>query len=82
MPSARAALWKQYCRLHDLVVKIVGRSEPCRRFMVIPGVGPVTALSFMTPLAQRRGLLRADLAALAVGHLDRRSGSHIESRRC
>lgn len=27
---------------------------------------------------RERGLLRADLAALAVGHLDRRSGSHIE----
>ncbi|ESW90267.1 hypothetical protein X772_08350 [Mesorhizobium sp. LSJC280B00] len=29
MLSARAALWRQYCRLHDLVVKLVGRSEPC-----------------------------------------------------
>ncbi|WP_425374773.1 transposase [Mesorhizobium tamadayense] len=49
MLSARA-LWRQYCRLHDLVVKTVGRSEPCRRFMAIPGVGPVTALSFMTAI--------------------------------
>src|SRR5262245_27448558 len=45
--SALAALWLQYCRLHDLVVKMVARSELCRRFMAIPGVGPVTALSFM-----------------------------------
>ncbi len=45
MLSARAALWREYCRLHDLVVKIVAKSELCRRFMAIPGVGPVTALS-------------------------------------
>lgn len=36
----RAALWKQYCRLHDLVVKMVARSELCRHFMAIPGLGP------------------------------------------
>ncbi len=36
MLTARAALWKQYCKLHDLVVKFVSRSELCRRFMAIP----------------------------------------------
>src|SRR6266851_4757495 len=39
---ARAMLWKQYCRLHDLAVKFVAGHELCRRFMQIPGVGPVT----------------------------------------
>ncbi len=37
MLSARAALWKEYCRLHNLVVKFVARNELCRRFMAIPG---------------------------------------------
>ena len=50
MLAARAVLWKEYCRLHDLVVKFVGRHELCRRFMAIPGVGPVTALSFVTAI--------------------------------
>lgn len=50
MLSARAALWRQYCRLHDLVLKMVARSELCRRFMAIPGVGPVMALSFTTAI--------------------------------
>jgi transposase len=27
MLSARAALWKEYCRLHDLVVKLVASHE-------------------------------------------------------
>ncbi len=31
--TARAALWREYCRLHDLVVKIVRRDERCRRFL-------------------------------------------------
>ncbi|BCM21823.1 hypothetical protein MJ8_56200 [Mesorhizobium sp. J8] len=39
MLTARAALWKQYCRLHDVVVKIVARNETCRRFMAIPASG-------------------------------------------
>jgi transposase len=46
MDAMLAALWKEYGRLHDLVDKFAGR-EFCRRFMRIPGVGPVTALSFM-----------------------------------
>jgi transposase len=38
MLAARAMLWKQYRRLHDLVVKFVARHELCRRSMAIPGV--------------------------------------------
>ena len=37
---ARADLWRQHGRLHDLVVRIVVRNETCRRFIAIPGVGP------------------------------------------
>lgn len=50
MLLARVALWKQYCRLHDLVVKMVAQSELCRRFISIPGGGPVTVLSFITAI--------------------------------
>ena len=31
MLIARAALWKQYCKLHDPVVKLVTRNELFRR---------------------------------------------------
>lgn len=48
MLTARMALWKEYCRFQDLVVKMVAQSELCRRFMAIPSVGPMTALSFVT----------------------------------
>jgi transposase len=40
-----AVLWKQCCKLHDLVLKFVSPDELCRRFMAIPGVGRVTALT-------------------------------------
>ena len=46
MLRARAALWQEYLRLHKVVAAIVRRDEVCRRFMRIPGVGPISALAF------------------------------------
>ena len=68
------------CRLHDLVVKIVARSEPCRRFMAIPGVGPVTALSFMTAIDDPSRFRRSRDVAAYFGLTSRRwqSGSSID----
>ncbi|BCG99820.1 IS110 family transposase [Mesorhizobium sp. 131-2-5] len=79
MLLARAALWRQYCRLHDLVVKMVARSELCRRFMAIPGVGPVTALSFMTAIDDPSRRRSRDVAAY-FGLTSRRwqSGTSID----
>ncbi|WP_322418091.1 IS110 family RNA-guided transposase [Mesorhizobium huakuii] len=80
MLSARAALWRQYCRLHDLVVKMVARSELCRRFMAIPGVGPVTALSFMTAIDDPSRFRRSRDVAAYFGLTSRRwqSGTSID----
>ena len=50
MLTARAVLWRQYLKLHNLVVRLVARDELCRRFMAIPGVGPMTALTFSTAI--------------------------------
>ena len=36
MLAVRAMLWKQYRRVHDLVVKFVARHELCRRFVASP----------------------------------------------
>ncbi|RWD03439.1 MAG: hypothetical protein EOS58_18950 [Mesorhizobium sp.] len=36
MPAARATLWREYCRPRHLLVEMLARSEPCRRFMAIP----------------------------------------------
>jgi transposase len=80
MLTARAALWKEYCRLHDLVVKMVARSELCRRFMAIPGVGPVTALSFMTSIDDPSRFRRSRDVASYFGLTSRRwqSGTSID----
>ena len=80
MLRARAALWREYCRPHDLVVKIVARSEPCRRFLAIPGVGPVTALSFMTAIDDPTRFRRSRDVAAYFGLTSRRwqSGTSID----
>lgn len=80
MLNARAALWKQYGRLHDLVVKFVARDELCRRFMQIPGVGPVTALSFMTSIDDPSRFRRSRDVAAYFGLTSRRwqSGTSID----
>jgi transposase len=46
MLAVRRMLWTEYCRLHNMLVKVVRRDAVCRRFMSVPGVGPVTALAF------------------------------------
>ena len=44
--DARTALYKTYLKL-DNAVKAVVRSDPiCQRLMTVPGVGPVTSLTF------------------------------------
>src|SRR5664279_2221945 len=80
MLIARAALWKQYCKLHDLVVKFVARNKLCRRFMQIPGVGPVTALSFMTAIDDPSRFKRSRDVAAYFGLTSRRwqSGTSID----
>jgi transposase len=80
MLSARAALWKEYCRLHDLVVKFVAGHELCRRFMQIPGVGPVAALSFVTAIDDPSRFKRSRDAAAYFGLTSRRwqSGKSID----
>jgi transposase len=78
--NARAALWKEYCRLHDLLVKFVAGHELCRRFMQIPGVGPVAALSFVSAIDDPSRFKRSRDVAAYFGLTSRRwqSGSSID----
>ena len=46
--GVRRVLLEEFSRLHKEIVRLVGRDEVCRRFMTVPGVGPVTALAFKT----------------------------------
>ena len=73
--DARTVLYKTYLKL-DNAVKAIVRSDPiCQRLMSVPGVGPVTALTFKVgvddPGRFRSSLtwrhIRTDPAALSVG---------------
>ena len=43
---ARRGLWEQFLRLDDLLVRLAREDELTRRFMTVPGVGPMVALTF------------------------------------
>jgi transposase len=80
MLTARAALWRQYLKLHNLVVRLVARDELRRRFMAIPGVGPVTALTFSTAIDDPKRFRRSRDVAAYFGLTSRRwqSGTSID----
>ena len=80
MLTARAALWRQYLKLHKLVVGLVARDALCRRFMAIPGVGPVTALTFSTAIDDPSRFRRSRDVAAYFGLTSKRwqSGASID----
>lgn len=80
MLRARGALWQEYVRLHKIVVAFVARDELCRRFMRIPGVGPISALAFKTAIDDPRRFHRSKTVGAYLGLTSRRwqSGSSID----
>lgn len=46
MLAVRRVLVAEFEKLHRVLLEIVGADATCRRSMTVPGVGPVTALSF------------------------------------
>jgi len=50
MLEARRTLLEQHNRCHKLVLQVVRGDDVCRRFMTVPGVGPITALAFKTTI--------------------------------
>jgi transposase len=80
MLPARAALWREYLKLHNLVVRIVARSELCRRYLRIPGVGPITTLTFVIAIDNPGRFRRSRNVAAYFGPTSQRwqSGSSID----
>jgi transposase len=72
MLEVRAAMWLQYTKLHRLVIRVVRADEVCRRFMAIPGVGPVTALQVKTALDDPRRFSRSKTVGAYFGLTSRR----------
>ena len=44
--AVRNEVWAQYNRLHERVVAATNADAVCRRLMTIPGVGPLTAITY------------------------------------
>ena len=59
MLTVRRAIWTEYKRLHNALVRVVRQDAVCRRFTTIPGVGPVTALAFKTSIDDPRRFARS-----------------------
>jgi len=78
--KVRAVLWTEYCALHKLLVKIVARDPVCRRFLAVPGVGPVTALSFRASVDDPHRFLKSRTVGAHFGLTPRRwqSGTSID----
>jgi transposase len=67
MLRVRTVLVEEIGRLHKLVLAIVARDEVCRRFMRIPGVGPIAALSFKTAIDDPARFANAKLVGAYFG---------------
>jgi transposase len=80
MLRARAALWQEYLRLHKLVVKAVSKDDVCRRFLGIPGIGPISALAFKTSIDDPHRFRRSKTVGAYLGLTARRwqSGTSID----
>jgi transposase len=80
MLRARAAVWCEYLALNKLVVQLAMRDELCRRFMEIPGVGPIAALSFSSAIDDPTRFRRSRDVAAYFGLTGKRwqSGSSID----
>jgi transposase len=79
--SARAVLRQQLWRLHLELLRVVRNDELCRRFMTIPGVGPVTALAFKTTIDRPDRFRRSSDVGAHLGLTPRQFQSGETDRR-
>jgi transposase len=80
MLRVRTVLLAEITRLHKLVLAIVFKDELCRRFMAIPGVGPITALLFKATIDDPARFKNAKLVGAYFGLTPKRwqSGETID----
>jgi transposase len=75
--TAREVLRRELNWLHLALLRVVKNDELCRRFMTIPGVGPVTALAFKTTIDRPERFRRSAMSARISGS---RRGSTSRAR--
>jgi transposase len=70
--AARAGVALELDRLDTAIVRLAGADPICRRLVTIPGVGPITALTFKTVIDDPARFTRADQTAAYLGLTPRR----------
>jgi transposase len=73
--EARAAVEQQVSDLDRNVMKLVRRDAQVRRFMTVPGVGPITALAFEATIDDPARFARSRSVGAYVGLTSRRYAS-------
>lgn len=65
--AGREALMREYSRLHRLVLKAVRSDPACRLLMTMPGIGPVSALTFRSTVDDPRRFLHSQSVGAYLG---------------
>lgn len=77
----REVLRREMALLHRELLRIVRNDELCRRFVLIPGVGPVTALAFRTTIDRPERFRRSSDIGAHLGLTPRQHQSGETDRR-
>jgi transposase len=75
MLRARHTLFEEFTQLHRYVLKAVRQDDVCRRFMTLPGVGPITALAFKTAVEQPERFAKSKTVGAHFGLTPRKYSS-------
>lgn len=80
MLEVRAAVASSFTKLHKILLMIVKHDEVCRRFMTVPGVGPVAALSFKVTIDDPHRFRRSRTVGAHLGLTPRKyqSGTSVD----
>lgn len=80
MLDVHAVLLESFRRLHKILLMVVKHDEVCRRFMTVPGVGPVTALSFKVAIDDPHRFKRSRTVGAHLGLTPRKyqSGTSVD----
>lgn len=70
--GVRRMLLAEFGRLHKEILRAVRDDEVCRRFMTVPGVGPITALAFKTAVDDPTRFRRSKTVGAHFGLTPRR----------
>ncbi|MBI2713297.1 MAG: IS110 family transposase [Rhizobiales bacterium] len=80
MLDVRRAVFDGYEKLHKVLLQVIRHDGVCRRLMTVPGVGPVTALSFKVGVDDPLRFTRSRTVGAHFGLTPRRhqSGTSID----